>query len=53
MDASLTQDYKNFTVLTGLIMMFISFNFWLLLGLYLEQVLPKQFGKKQPTCFCL
>ena len=33
---NLTRDYKNYTVLTGFVMMFVSCNFWVILGLYLE-----------------
>jgi hypothetical protein len=43
---STTLDYKKYTVLTGLIMMVVSFSFWTLLGLYFEQVLPREFGRR-------
>ena len=33
-------------------MLFISFWVWMILGLYLDKVLPKTFGEKLPACFC-
>ena len=33
-------------------MMAASFVFWSLMGLYFENVLPRQFGKRLHPCFC-
>ena len=50
---NLFSEYNNFTVGHGLIMLVID-NMWIfLLGLYLEQVTPKKFGRRQNPCFCL
>jgi len=40
------RDYKNFSISTGMATMAASFCFWSLLGLYLENVLPRQFGRR-------
>jgi hypothetical protein len=51
--SNITMDYKNYSMLAGLIMMVVSFLFWSFLGLYLENVLPRQYGKRLSWCFCL
>jgi len=49
---NLNRDFKNFSVLKGLWVQVFNF-FWLsLLGLYFEQVLPREFGTRQGWCFC-
>jgi hypothetical protein len=40
-------------MLGGYIIQIINFLWLTLLGLYLEQVLPKEFGKQQSVCFCV
>ena len=46
-------DYKKYSMLTGYIMLIVSFLFWSGLGLYLENVMPRQYGKRRSPCFCL
>ena len=51
--SNLFSEYNNFTVGHGLTMLLID-NVWIfLLGLYLEQVTPKKFGRRRHPCFCL
>ena len=50
---SLFSEYNNFTVGHGLIMLLIDCMWTFLLGLYLEQVTPKKFGRRRHICFCL
>ena len=38
-------DYKGWCVKKGIAMMAASIVFWLFLGIYLEIVMPKEFGK--------
>ena len=38
---NIERDYKNYSVYMGMIMMTASFWFWTILGLYLENVLPR------------
>ena len=45
-------EFNNFTVGHGLIMMAIDVIWITLLGFYLEQVMPKTFGKRRHLCFC-
>ena len=49
---NLDRDYKHYSVKLGLTMMFASFVFWTAIGLYFENVLPRQFGKRLHPCFC-
>lgn len=39
-------------MLNGLIMMSVDCIFYLLLGIYLDQVIPSQFGVAKPWNFC-
>jgi len=43
---------NNYSFLVGLVMLIFAFWFWLLLGLYLDAVLPKTFGDRLPVFFC-
>ena len=43
----------NFTLADGYWMMFVGGLISLLLGLYLEYVLPKTYGKRYGLCFCI
>lgn len=43
--------YGDYTFDTGLWMLFVGFLFFLLLGLYLDQVLPKEYGQRKHPCF--
>lgn len=49
---NLFSEFNNFTVGHGLIMMAIDVVWISLLGLYLEQVMPKTFGRRRHPCFC-
>lgn len=44
--------YENYSFRGGLIMMFVDLVFWGALGLYLDQVVPSQFGVAKPWNFC-
>lgn len=43
--------YGDYTFDTGLWMFMVGFFVFLLLGLYLDQVLPKEFGQRRHPCF--
>jgi len=45
--------YQNFKFAAGLWMLFFGLISFTLLGLYLDAVLPKEFGQKSHPCFCL
>ena len=47
-----TEDINNYTFVTGLVMLMVSFLIFGLLGFYLDKVLPKTYGEKLPACFC-
>lgn len=46
------EEYDNYKFSAGLWMLFFGLAFFLLLGLYLDSVLPKEFGSKLHPCFC-
>ena len=48
----MTETINNYTFLTGLIMMTISFFFFLILASYLDSVLPRTYGERKKACFC-
>ena len=48
-----TMEIYNYTYVRGLYMMILSFFLFTLLGLYLDKVLPRQFGERRSLCFCL
>jgi hypothetical protein len=50
--STLSRAHNHFSILLGLIMLSTSFLFWSALGLYLEQVLPRAYGKRKGVCFC-
>ena len=45
-------EVDHYSFLVGLVMLVLSFWFWLLLGLYMDAVLPKEYGDRLPACFC-
>lgn len=45
-------EYENFTFFGGLGMMVFNIIFWTTLGVYLDQVVPSQFGIAKPWNFC-
>jgi len=46
------QAFDNYVFALGLWMLFVGFSVFTLLGLYLDQVLPKEFGHRLHPCFC-
>lgn len=50
--STLDKEYQNFSFRGGLAMMFFDLVFWAVLGLYLDQVVPSQFGVAKPWNFC-
>jgi len=47
-----TETINNYTYVTGLVMLFISTIIFLLLGFYLDKILPRTFGERLGCCFC-
>jgi ATP-binding cassette subfamily A (ABC1) protein 3 len=47
------RNYRNFSVLLGFVMFLVSFILLNVLGIYLEAVIPRQYGKRSHPCFCL
>ena len=45
--------YENYSFDTGLGMMLFSLVFFVLFGLYLDNVLPVKYGKRKHPCFCV
>ena len=45
-------DYQGYSFRGGIFMMMFNVVFWALLGIYLDQVVPSQFGIAKPLCFC-
>jgi len=45
-------EYQNYSFRGGLLMMFGNVIFWSILGLYLDQVIPSQFGVSKSWNFC-
>ena len=44
--------YQGYSFRGGILMMLFNVVFWALLGIYLDQVVPSQFGIAKPVCFC-
>ena len=44
--------YRNFNAFIGFSLFIVSFVIMNLLGLYLDHVIPKTYGKSYPLCFC-
>lgn len=47
------QLYNNYSFRTALIMMSVSAISFMLVGMWLDAVLPSKFGKRRSVCFCL
>lgn len=47
-----TEDINNYNYVTGLVMLIVSLTVFLLLGFWLDKVLPRTYGEKLPACFC-
>ena len=50
--SNMHETVEDYSFLLGLVMLCLSFWVWLLLGLYLDKVLPKAYGDRLPACFC-
>jgi len=50
--STLDKEYRNYSVKMGLITFVISFFLMVLIGLYLEHVVPREHGKRYHPCFC-
>ena len=49
---NITFEVNNYTFARALYMLVISFILFTGLGLYLDKVLPKKYGERQPLYFC-
>ena len=49
---TLWNEYENFSVAHGFIMLLIDFAYLSILGFYLEGILPKTYGQRKGLCFC-
>ena len=47
-----SEDINNYNFATGLVMSIVSMIVFLLLGLWLDKVLPRTYGERLPACFC-
>jgi ATP-binding cassette, subfamily A (ABC1), member 3 len=50
---NIDSDHGGFSVLFGMKMMVVNIFFWLTVGVYMELVMPKTFGKPLHPLFCL
>ena len=48
-----TETINNYTFVTGLVMLIVSFFVFMLLGFYMDAVLPRTYGERRGCCFCL
>jgi len=48
---NLFAEYNNFSVGYGLLMMLLNCAWITILGLYMDQVMPKTFGRRRHPCF--
>ena len=50
--SNMTEKINNYTFATGLVMHLIAMILFLVLGFYMDKVLPRTFGERLPVCFC-
>lgn len=50
--SNVSEQINNYTYLTGIFMFILGGALFSLLGFYLDKILPKTYGEKQPCCFC-
>ena len=50
---NISEIYQNYSFTWCLVMMSLSFAMFLILGLYLDNVLPSAYGRRKPFYFCL
>ena len=49
--ATINEGYDNYTFLEGLLLLLFSLPFWTFIGLYLDKVLPREYGKREKWNF--
>lgn len=49
---SMSKTYQNYSFAGGLAVMIFDVFFWAVLGLYLDQVVPSEYGVARPWNFC-
>ena len=47
-----TESINNYTYVTGLVMLIVSFFVFTLLGFYMDAILPRTYGERKSCCFC-
>ena len=47
-----TETINNYTFVTGLVMLIVSFFVFMLLAFYMDAVLPRTYGERRGCCFC-
>jgi ATP-binding cassette, subfamily A (ABC1), member 3 len=50
--SNVSRNFENFNFSIGLIMLFVDTVLWFAVGVYLEAILPKEFGQRRHPCFC-
>ena len=50
--SNMNEIINNYTFVTGLIMMIFGMVTFIMLGFYMDAVLPKTYGERMPACFC-
>ena len=52
-NSTVTIIYYGYSFNTGLLMLLLDFAIFTFLGLYLDKVMPSQYGQRLNPCFCL
>ena len=47
-----TETINNYTYVTGIVMLMVSFVVFTLLGFYMDAILPRTYGERKGCCFC-
>jgi len=50
--SNMTEEINNYTFLTGLVMLIVSMGVFILLGFWMDAVLPRTYGERLPVFFC-
>ena len=50
--SNMTESINNYTFVTGLIMLILGMILFILLGFWMDAVLPRTYGERKPACFC-
>lgn len=48
---TINEPFDNYTYLEGLVMLFVALPLWTFLGLYLDKVLPREYGNREVWYF--